>query len=120
MYDPPLYIWAITLAGVTAVPLATSVAIHHGARRAGLGRRRAALIGIASAHCSHYRRDSATYQLISIGLTGAPISGLPLALIPSAEVPLLLALHLTSISALRNESPSLKHRPVRPQKAATR
>ena len=49
MYDPPAYIWAITIAGVTAVPLATSAAIHHGAHRAGLDRRRAALITITSA-----------------------------------------------------------------------
>jgi len=32
---------------------------------------------------------------------GAPISGLPLALIPTVDVPLLLALHITCVSALR-------------------
>jgi hypothetical protein len=41
------------------------------------------------------------FQLIHTAPSGAPISGLPLALIPTAEVPLLLALHITSVSALR-------------------
>ena len=246
MYDPPAYLWAITLAGVIAVPLATSVAIHYGARRAGLGRRRAALIAIASAvifggwftasgviagHGGYHARlghgvpwlpvvviaflatllalsripavarslaapgtmsrlihphsfrvtgvvflllmafghlpalfalpaglgDIAVglaaprvargladgtgrraalrfnalgvtdlivalilgaiigYQLISTGPASAPISELPLALIPSAEVPLLLALHITSIGALRRPSPSLLPPQVIPQ-----
>jgi hypothetical protein len=35
-----------------------------------------------------------------VARSGAPISGLPLALVPTVEVPLLLALHLTSVSAL--------------------
>ena len=41
------------------------------------------------------------FQLIHTTPSGAPISGLPLALIPTVEVPLLLALHITSVSALR-------------------
>jgi hypothetical protein len=49
VYDAPAYIWAITIAEITAFPLATSVVLFGGARRAGLGRRRAALIAIASA-----------------------------------------------------------------------
>jgi hypothetical protein len=40
------------------------------------------------------------YQLISVHPSSAAISALPLALIPTAEVPLLLALHVTSVSAL--------------------
>ncbi|HEX4090467.1 MAG TPA: hypothetical protein VHZ33_17280 [Trebonia sp.] len=40
------------------------------------------------------------YQLIHTSPTGSAISGLPLALIPTAEVPLLLALHITSLAAL--------------------
>jgi hypothetical protein len=43
----------------------------------------------------------AAYQLVHLTPSGTPISELPLALIPSAEVPLLLALHISSISALR-------------------
>jgi hypothetical protein len=41
------------------------------------------------------------FQLIHTTPSGAPISGLPLALIPTVDVPLLLALHITSVSALR-------------------
>ena len=44
MYDPPGYVWAITLAGVIAVPLATCVVLYGGGMRAGLGRRRAAAL----------------------------------------------------------------------------
>ena len=70
MYDPPSYLWAITIAGMTAMPVATCVVLYGGAVRASLGRRRAA------------------------------ISELPLALIPTAAVPLLFVLHITSVSAL--------------------
>ena len=40
------------------------------------------------------------FQLLNVTPSGAPISGLPLALIPTAAMPLLLALHITSGSAL--------------------
>jgi hypothetical protein len=41
------------------------------------------------------------YALVNVTPSGAPISELPLALIPTAAVPLLFALHLTSVPALR-------------------
>jgi hypothetical protein len=44
MYDPPGYLWAIVIAGITAIPAATCVVLYGGAIRAGLGRRRAALV----------------------------------------------------------------------------
>ena len=44
MYDPPGYVWAITLAGVIAVPAATSVLLYGGGIRSGLSRGRAALL----------------------------------------------------------------------------
>jgi hypothetical protein len=40
------------------------------------------------------------YQIVSVTPSGTPISELPLALIPTAAVPLLFALHITSVSAL--------------------
>jgi hypothetical protein len=40
------------------------------------------------------------YQLINVTPSGAPISGLPLALIPTVDVPLLFALHISAVSAL--------------------
>jgi hypothetical protein len=44
MYDPPDYLWAIIIAGVTAIPLATCFVLYGGAMRAGLGRARAGLL----------------------------------------------------------------------------
>ena len=38
MYDPPGYLWAITIAGMTTIPAATSVLLYAGAQRAGQGR----------------------------------------------------------------------------------
>ena len=44
MYDPPAYLWAITIAGIIAIPAAACVVLYGGAERAGLGRTRAALL----------------------------------------------------------------------------
>ncbi len=41
------------------------------------------------------------YQLINLTPSSAPLTQLPLALIPTAAVPLLFALHITSRLALR-------------------
>jgi hypothetical protein len=49
MYDPPGYVWAITIAGITAIPAVTCVVLYGGAERAGLGRKRAALLAGAAA-----------------------------------------------------------------------
>jgi hypothetical protein len=40
------------------------------------------------------------YQLIQVTPSGAPISELPLAVVPTVGVPLLLAVHITSVTAL--------------------
>ncbi len=44
MYDPPGYLWAIIIAGITAIPAATCAVLYGGAVRAGQGRRSAALL----------------------------------------------------------------------------
>lgn len=44
MYDPPAYVWAITIAGPAAVAALTCIVLYGGAERAGLGRRRATLL----------------------------------------------------------------------------
>ena len=49
MYDPPGYLWAIIIFGITAIPAATCVVLYGGAVRAGLGRTRAALLAGAAA-----------------------------------------------------------------------
>jgi len=48
MYDPPAYVWALTIGGPTATAAATCIALY-GAARTGLGRRRAALLAGAAA-----------------------------------------------------------------------
>ncbi len=49
MYDPPAYLWAIIIAGPTAVAALTCIVLYGGAVRAGLGRRRAALLADGAA-----------------------------------------------------------------------
>ena len=49
MYDPPAYLWAIIIAGPAAVAALTCIVLYGGAERAGLGRRRAALLAGAAA-----------------------------------------------------------------------
>src|SRR5437764_12321652 len=44
------------------------------------------------------------YQLLNVTPSAAPISELPLALVPTVTVPLLLALHVTSIITLTRAS----------------
>ncbi len=44
MYDPPGYLWALTIAGIIAIPAATCLVLYGGAVRSGLSRRRAALL----------------------------------------------------------------------------
>lgn len=58
------------------------------------------------------------YRLITVSPSGAPISELPLALIPSAAVPLLFVLHILSISALRKSSPTAQTVPSPTHEAA--
>ena len=49
MYDPPAYVWAITIAGPAAIAALTCIALYSGAERVGLGRSRAALLAGAAA-----------------------------------------------------------------------
>jgi hypothetical protein len=49
MDDLPGYLWAITIAGVTAIPAATCVVLYGGALRAGLSPRRATLLACGAA-----------------------------------------------------------------------
>jgi hypothetical protein len=49
MYDPPAYIWAITITTAAGIAAATCAVLYTGAQRAGLGRGRAALVSGAAA-----------------------------------------------------------------------
>jgi hypothetical protein len=44
MYDPPAYVWVTTIAAITGITAVTCVVLYGGAERAGLGRKRAALL----------------------------------------------------------------------------
>jgi hypothetical protein len=46
MYDPPSYLWALTIVGIIAMLAATTVVLYRGAVRADLGQRRAALLAL--------------------------------------------------------------------------
>jgi hypothetical protein len=49
MYDPPGYLWALIIAGITAIPAATCIVLYRGAVRADLGRTRATLLAVGAA-----------------------------------------------------------------------
>jgi hypothetical protein len=49
MYDPPAYLWAITIAGTAAIAATSCLVLYGGAERAGLGLRRAGLLAGAAA-----------------------------------------------------------------------
>ena len=49
MYDPPAYVWAMIIAGLTAIGATACITLYGGAMRAGLGRGRAALLAGAMA-----------------------------------------------------------------------
>ena len=49
MYEPPIYVWALVLAGAIGIPAATSAVLYRGAMAAGLGRRAATAITATAA-----------------------------------------------------------------------
>jgi len=49
MHDPPAYVWAIIIAGPTAIAATTCIALYRGTKGAGQGQRRAALLAGATA-----------------------------------------------------------------------
>jgi hypothetical protein len=64
------------------------------------------------------------FQLLNVTPSSAPISELPLALIPTATVPLFLVLHITAVSALvrtpRTPLPATASWRFRPRRATSR
>jgi hypothetical protein len=49
MYDPPAYLWVLTLAGEIGILSTTCIVLYRGGAGAGLGRRRAALLACGAA-----------------------------------------------------------------------
>jgi hypothetical protein len=98
MYHAPAYVWLLTIIEISAFPLATSVLLFGGAQRAGLGRRKSALIAIASAvvfgswftasgviagHGEYHARLGHGLPLLPIVVTGFIVGLLALSRIPS-------------------------------------
>jgi hypothetical protein len=83
-------------AGIAA-PLAARSLARGGSRRTGLWFN---AFGLTDLVVALTLGTLTGFQLVNVSPSGAPISELPLALIPTAAVPLLFALHVTSVSAL--------------------
>ncbi len=98
---PALFALPAGLGDVAAglsVPLAAGYLARGGSRRAGLWFN---AFGMTDLIVALTLGTLTGFQLVNVTPSGAPISELPLALIPTAAVPLLFALHVTSVSALR-------------------
>jgi hypothetical protein len=111
MYEPPDYLWAITIAGVAAVLATICVVLYGGAMRAGLGRRRAALLaGGAAAVMGGWFAASAViagqgwyHTRIGHGVPWMPVSAV-------AFLGLLLALRRIPQVARALAAPGMAHR----------
>ena len=84
------------IAGIAA-PLAARGLAQGGGRRAGWWFN---AFGVTDLVVALTLGAVTAYQLIHVTPSGTPISELPLALVPTVGVPLLLAVHITSVSAL--------------------
>jgi hypothetical protein len=106
MYDPPGYLWAMTIGGIVAILAATCVVLYGGAIRAGAGRRRAGVLagGAAFLIIMALGHLPALFALpaglVHVTPSGAAISELPVALVPTVGVPLLFAVHITPVTTL--------------------
>jgi hypothetical protein len=87
-------------AGLAAPLIARSLA-RGGSRRAALG---FTAFGLTDLVTALTLGTLTGFQLVHVTPSGSPISELPLALIPTAAVPLLFALHLTSLRTLARTS----------------
>ena len=84
------------IAGIAAPLAARRLALGNG-RRAGLWFN---AFGLTDLVVALTLGAMTAYQLVHVTPSGAPISELPLALVPTVGVPLLLAVHITSVAAL--------------------
>jgi hypothetical protein len=97
---PALFALPAGLGDVTAgiaAPLAAYKLAHGGSRRTALWFN---AFGMTDLVVALTLGTLTGFELVNVTPSGAPISMLPLALIPTAAVPLLFALHITSLPAL--------------------
>ena len=99
-YLPPLFALPAGIGDIIAglaAPLAARRLAQGGGRRAALWFN---AFGLTDLVVALALGAVTAYQLVHVTPSGAPISELPLALVPTVGVPLLLAVHITSVSAL--------------------
>jgi len=115
MYDPPAYVWALTVGGPIAIAATACIGLFAGAERAGLGRRRAApLAGTAAVLIGGW--FAATLVIAGNGwydTKPSQVPWLPIAAIGSLGV--LLSLSRIPVVASALTAPGMAGRLVLPQ-----
>jgi hypothetical protein len=114
MYDPPAYVWAITITTITGIAAATCVVLYGGAERAGLGRMRAALLagGAAVVFGSWF---TATAVIADHGWYHRPLSQGPwMPIAVAGFLATLLALSRIPVVARALAAPGMASRLLRP------
>jgi hypothetical protein len=114
MYDPPAYLWVITIAGPTAIAATACIALYGGAQRAGLGRRRAArLAGVMAVLLGGWYAASAV--IAENGWFDTRPSQMPwLAIWMAGSLGMLLALSRIPVVARALRAPGMASRLVLP------
>ena len=113
MYDPPAYLWVITIAAAAAIAVATCAVLYGGAERAGLGRRRAALLAGAAA-VLFGGWFTATWFIADQGWYKGPISVPWLPIAVAGFLGLLLALSRIPVVARAVAAPGMGSRLMLP------
>jgi hypothetical protein len=114
MYDPPAYLWVITIVTITGIAAATCVVLYGGAERAGLGRMRAALLagGAAAVFGSWF---TATAVIADHGWYHRPLSQGPwMPVAVAGFLGTLLALSRIPVVARALAAPGMASRLLRP------
>jgi hypothetical protein len=114
MYDPPAYVWAITIAGSTATAAATCILLYGGVVRAGLDRQRAALLaGVAAVLFGGW--FTASTLIAASGWYHTPLGQMPwLPIAVAAFLGTLLALTRIPVVARALTAPGMAARLVYP------
>jgi hypothetical protein len=115
MYDPPAYVWALTIGGPTAIAAATCIALYGCAVRTGLGRRRAALLaGAVAVVLGGW--FTATAAIAGHGWYDTRSSQVPwLPIAAAGSLGVLLALSRIRVAARALTAPGMASRLVLPQ-----
>src|SRR5262249_39045983 len=114
MYNPPAYVWVLTIGGPTAIAAETCIALYSGAVRAGQGRKRAALLG-GSAAVLPRGWSTATSVIAGQGWYDTRPSQMPwLPIAAAGSLGMLLALSRIPVTARALTAPGMAGRLVLP------